>query len=75
MQTGCVYGDNGIVQISISTNSMFAAKQVERDEKCSQGWGYGEAANYIVYSQEAFYQNIFNNLTISFSTIDQFLRT
>jgi hypothetical protein len=31
------------------------------------------AASYIVRAKQAFYQNIFNNLTISFSAIDQYL--
>jgi hypothetical protein len=31
------------------------------------------AASYIVTAKQAFYQNIFNNLTISFSAIDQYL--
>ena len=31
------------------------------------------AASYIVKAKQAFYQNIFNNLTISFSAIDQYL--
>jgi hypothetical protein len=31
------------------------------------------AASYIVTAKQALYQNVFNNLTISFSAIDQYL--
>jgi hypothetical protein len=31
------------------------------------------AASYLVLSKQAFYQNIFNNLTIPFASIDQYL--
>jgi hypothetical protein len=33
----------------------------------------GAAASYMVLSKQAFYQNIFNNLTVPFASIDQYL--
>jgi hypothetical protein len=69
-----VYTATGIVQIlDINQLEVLLQSKWSAMKNALRAGDTVTAASYIVYAKQAFYQNIFNNLTISFSAIDQFL--
>jgi hypothetical protein len=71
---GALYEARGMVQIlDFSQLDLLLQSKWNAMKNALRAGDTASAASYIVRTKQAFYQNIFNNFTISFSAIDQYL--
>jgi hypothetical protein len=72
--SSALYTATGIVQIlDINQLDVLLQSKWNAMKNALRTGDTATAASYIVKAKQSFYQNIFNNLTISFSAIDQYL--
>jgi hypothetical protein len=72
--SSALYTATGIVQIlDINQIDLLLQSKWNAMKNALRAGDTATAASYIVKAKQSLYQNIFNNLTISFSAIDQYL--